>query len=105
MNAVEFVKQFGWDLVESDVACLESGFITKADFLEHYGFEILDELKCLVELKNLVESGLRDLKEEMFSNDKDLDYVKNWLINVSDKTLTKKGLELKLAVLEIEQCK
>lgn len=56
MKANEFVKKFGWDLVKRDIACLESGFITKSDFMEHYGFEILDDLKRLVESWELVES-------------------------------------------------
>ena len=45
MNAAKFIADKGWDLALRDVVCLETGFITKADFLEHYGFEILDEMK------------------------------------------------------------
>ena len=67
MNAVEFIKQYGWDLAQRDVVCLETGFITKADFLEHYGFEILDDLKQLVDAWGLVDAygGLDSCYEKL----------------------------------------
>ena len=55
MKANEFVRKYGLDYAKRDVAAYESGFITKSDFTEHYGFEILDELKRLVESHELVE--------------------------------------------------
>lgn len=69
MKAIDFVKKYGLDLVKRDVACLESGFITKKDFFDHYGFEILDELKQIVEAHELVEKfgGLEDAKDEYFN--------------------------------------
>lgn len=54
MNTAKFIADKGWDLAQRDVVCLETGFITKADFLEHYGFEILDEMKIYVDAWELV---------------------------------------------------
>ena len=55
MKANEFVKKFGLDLAKRDVRALESGFIKREDILEHYGFDILDDLKRLVESHELVQ--------------------------------------------------
>lgn len=55
MKANEFVKKFGLKLAQRDIAALDSGFIKREDFLEHYGFDILDDLKRLVESHELVE--------------------------------------------------
>lgn len=89
MNAVEFVKKFGWDLAQRDVVCLETGFITKKDFLDHYGFEILDDLKRLVESWELVESkgGLAKARE----------WVEKTCFPLSDNTI-----RLKRAVYDVE---
>ncbi len=64
MQANEFVKKFGLKLAQRDVAALKSGFIKREDFLEHYGFDILDDLKRLVESHKLVEKcgGIESLK-------------------------------------------
>ena len=56
MKANEFVKKFGLKLAQRDIAALDSGFIKREDFLEHYGFDILADLKRLVESHELVES-------------------------------------------------
>ena len=42
--------------------------------------------------------------KSMFSDSKDLDYVKNWLLNVSEKLLTDKGVKLKQAIADVESC-
>ena len=55
MKANEFVKKFGLKLAQRDIAALDSGFIKREDFLEHYGFDILDDLRFLVESHELVE--------------------------------------------------
>lgn len=55
MKANEFIKKFGLKLAQRDIAALDSGFIKHDDFLEHYGFDILDDLKRLVESHELVE--------------------------------------------------
>ena len=64
MKANEFVKKFGLDLAKLDVRAFESGFIEREDIVEHYGFDILDDLKRLVESHELVENwgGLDDAK-------------------------------------------
>lgn len=73
MKANEFVKKFGLDLARRDVAALESGFIKKEDFSEHYGFEILDELKRIVESHELIEKDFKSVEmaeyEYMVSGD------------------------------------
>lgn len=56
MKANEFVRKFGLKLAQRDIAALDSGFIKREDFLEHYGFDILDDLKRLIESHELVES-------------------------------------------------
>lgn len=56
MQANEFVKKFGLDLAKLDVRAFEGGFIKREDIVEHYGFDILDDLKRLVESHDLVES-------------------------------------------------
>ena len=55
MKANEFIKKFGLKLAKRDVAALDSGFIKREDFLEHYGFDILDDLKRLVESHAMIE--------------------------------------------------
>ena len=55
MKAKDFVRKFGWELVQRDITCLDTGFIKKEDFLEHYGFDILDDLKRYVNAYELVQ--------------------------------------------------
>lgn len=70
MKANEFIKKFGLDLAKRDIAALDSGFIKRKDFLEHYGFDILDDLKRIIESHELVESkgGLTKAKEILADN-------------------------------------
>lgn len=67
MKANEFVKKFGLDLAKLDVQAFESGFIKREDIVEHYGFDILDDLKRLVESHDLVTSynGLHGAKNTL----------------------------------------
>ncbi len=62
MKAAKFIADKGWDLAQRDVVCLEAGFITKADFLEHYGFEILDEMKIYVDAWELVHKDFESVE-------------------------------------------
>lgn len=55
MKANEFVKKFGLDLAKLDVRALETGFIKREDILEHYGFDILDDLKRIVESYEIIQ--------------------------------------------------
>lgn len=66
MEANKFIKEFGWELAKRDVAAIESGFIEREYFIEHYGFDILDDLKRLVESHELVEKhgGLENAKDD-----------------------------------------
>ena len=113
MKATEFVKKYGFDgayelwqgsfhLFENDL-CILIGYVCRLSDSEP--LFSLCELKRLIESHELVESGLPELKKSMFSNSKDLEYVKNWLLRVSDKLLTEKGVKLKQAVLDVESCK
>jgi len=72
MKANEFIKKFGLKLAQRDIAALDSGFIKHDDFLEHYGFDILDDLKRLVESHELVEEcgGLDKAKERVALEEK-----------------------------------
>ena len=100
MNAIEFVKKFGLGKAKGVVAVMSDGVINYDGESVNYS-----ELKQIVEAFELVEIGLHELKKSMFSNSKDLDYVKNWLLTVSEKLLTEKGIKLKQAVYLIEKCK
>lgn len=57
MKANEFVRKYGLDYAKRDVAAYESGFITKSDFTEHFGFDLLDDLKRLVESHDFVSAN------------------------------------------------
>ena len=93
MKANEYVKQNGWTMARKAVAECTYG----------YGIN-LDDLKRLVESHELVQLGLPELKKAMFSDSKDLEYVKNWFLTVSEKLLTEKGIKLKQAILDVESC-
>ncbi len=54
MKANDFIKKFGLDLAKRDVRAFESGFIKREDIVEHYGFDILDDLKRIVESHELI---------------------------------------------------
>lgn len=96
MRANEFVKKFGW--------LLSKAFAENwSDLAIYYGFDIND-LKRLVDSWELVKVGLPELKKAMFSDSKDLEYVKNWVLTVSEKLLTEKGIKLKQAILDVESC-
>ena len=117
MKASEFIKKFGWEVAKDIVKnCPPMGFLSNP-FIKDNGacvrvltkpsdFEVklLDDLKRLVESHELVQVGLPELKKAMFSDSKDLEYVKNWILTVSDKLLTEKGVELKKAILDVESC-
>lgn len=76
------------------------------DLIEQgHGGEFVKDLKRLVESHELVEVGLPELKKAMFSDSKDLEYMKNWILTVSEKLLTEKGIKLKQAITDVESCK
>ena len=62
MKANEFVKKFGLDLAKRDVQAFESGFIKREDIVEHYGFDILDDLKRLVESHAMIEKDFESVE-------------------------------------------
>lgn len=102
VKANEFVKKFGWEKasLELDRRSLDGSF-----WFEWRGGRVfVSDLKRLVESHEIIAVGLPELKKEMFSDSRDLDYVKNWLLTVSEKLLTKKGIRLKQAVVDVESC-
>lgn len=114
MKANEFVKEFGCGEAKKFIGWY--GGDTAFKFIkvkektisvhsgdQPYDFHI-NELKSLVESWELVQVGLPELKKAMFSDSKDLEYVKNWVLTVSEKLLTEKGIKLKQAILDVESC-
>lgn len=62
MKANDFIKKFGLDLAKLDVRAFESGFIKREDIVEHYGFDILDDLKRLVESHAMIEKDFESVE-------------------------------------------
>ena len=111
MKANAFVKEFGWTAAKKMIDGLKveyhiNGIKTSPTIVLDDGATWIsyDDLKRLVESWELVQVGLPELKRSMFSDSKDLDYVKNWLLNVSEKLLTDKGVKLKQAIADVESC-
>ena len=98
VKANEFVKKFGWFTSKEYMA---GATIFDNNLMV---FTNRDDLKQLIEAKELVEFGIPDLKKSMFSNSKSIEDVKNWLLSVSDSLLTEKGVELKKAIQLVESC-
>ena len=96
MKANEFVEKFGLKLAQRDIAALDSGFIKREDFLEHYGFDILDDLKRLIESHELIEltGGL-----EMAKSVLDIEInAKHYEYDASKVT------QLSKAIADVESC-
>ena len=99
MRANEFVKKFGWDVAKHKADELK--------IIENMGDKLSIEdstLIRLVESYELVQTGLQELKDKMFSNDKTIDDVKQWVLTANESLLTPKGLELKQAIKIVESC-
>ena len=95
MKANEFIKKFGLKLAQRDIAALDSGFIKHDDFLEHYGFDIYEDLKRLVESHELMEKhgGLFNVKNS-FQMERDCGGV----------DMTPFGKKLYQAIADVESC-
>ena len=59
MKANEFVKKHGLAEVKILLTSPSHGFFFKEDFYKHYGFDIYEDLKRLVESHELVEKYKR----------------------------------------------
>ena len=99
MDAIEYVKRYGISRTILDLSIVD-----KHGYNSLFTDDFTKKLKKIVNAFDLVEIGLHELKKSMFSNSKDLDYVKNWLLTVSEKLLTEKWVELKKAVELVEKC-
>lgn len=47
---------------------------------------------------DIIESGIKELRLGMFSDKVDDQVIKDWVLKVSEKLLTDKGIELKRAL-------
>lgn len=103
MRANEFVKKFGLDLAKRDIAALDSGFIKRNDFFEHYGFDILDDLKRLVESYELVGAfGGLDLAKKVLN--KLPNKYQSYTITRDDTGETTQSFKLQQAIADVESC-
>ena len=93
MSAIEFIKKYGWEHGKD----VSNGWITNYENID------LNELKSYIEAYELVQTGLPELKKSIFNNSIDVEYVKNWLLAVSDGLLTEKAVKLKQAIKLVEE--
>lgn len=93
MDAKTYTGRNGWDKAKQHLETMNA---------EDWHNQFYKDLKTLVDAYELVQSGLPELKKAMFSESKDLDYVRNWVLTVSDKLLTEKGIKLKQAIQLVE---
>ncbi len=103
MKVAKFIADKGWDLAQRDVVCLETGFITKADFLEHYGFEILDEMKIYVDAWELVQVHGLEQSNEIVKNAPSDEHFYSWTLGnsgVKDKTVNIGELRKAITLVE-----
>ena len=87
MKANEFVKKHGLAEVKILLTSPSHGFFFKEDFYKHYGFDIYEDLKRIVESHELVEKhgGLENAKDEYFScvqNNEPASYVAKAIADV-----------------------
>ena len=92
MKANEFVKKFGLDLAKRDVRALESGFIKREDIVEHYGFDILDDLKRIVESHAMIEKDFESVE------------IAEYEYMVSGCYLEPYWIRIKQAIADVESC-
>ena len=90
MKANEFVKKFGLDLAKLDVRAVKGGFIKRESLVEHYGFDILDDLKRLVESHELVKEHGTIERAKEYAN--------------SPYTAPEVKERLKQAIADVESC-
>ena len=105
MKANDFIKKFGLDLAKLDVRAFESGFIKREDIVEHYGFDILDDLKRLVESHELVAIHGFEESKEIVANAPSDGHFYSWTLGgsgVRDKTVNIG--ELRKAIADVESC-
>lgn len=46
----------------------------------------------------IIESGIKELRLSMFSDEVDDQFIKDWVLKVSEKLLTDKGIKLRRAL-------
>ena len=95
-EAKQFIKDCGWSL-----AIIEANNDT-VFFGGDISFSLRQDLKPLIDAYELVQTGLQELKDKMFSNEKTIDDVKQWVLTVNESLLTPKGIELKQAIKLVE---
>lgn len=93
MDAKTYTGKNGWDKAKQHLETMNA---------EDWHNQFYKDLKTLVDAYVLAQSGLLELKKAMFSESEDLDYVKKWVLTVSEKLLTEKGIKLKQAIKLVE---
>lgn len=103
MKANEFIKKFGLNLAKRDIAALDSGFIKRKDFSEHYGFDILDDLRRLIESHELVGVfGGLDLAKKVLNQLPNK--YQSYSITRDDTGEKTQSFKLQQAILDVESC-
>ena len=104
MKANEFLKKHGLDEVKILLTSPSHGFFFKEDFYNHYGFDIYDDLKRIVESHELVSNfgGLKRAKRIL----KKAYTSFNTMISVvwNDKPFQCNIQKLENAIADVESC-
>ena len=79
MKAIDFIRKFGWGKAKVIVALMQDGVVNYTGISVNY-----DDLKTLVDAYELMQTGLQELKDKMFSNSKTIDDVKQWVLAANE---------------------
>lgn len=95
MKANDFFKKHGLAEVKILLTSPSHGFFFKEDFYKHYGFDIYEDLKRIVESHRLIEvEGGIDQVKDTFS----------FAYKHGADELTEYGKRLKQAIADVESC-
>ena len=99
MKANEFVKKHGLAEVKILLTSPSHGFFFKEDFYKHYGFDIYEDLKRLVESHEIVEYIGNDLDgaKQVYVFTKDCVHIA-----MRDRMIP--VIRLKQAIADVESC-
>ena len=103
MKANEFFKKHGLAEVKILLTSPSHGFFFKEDFYKHYGFDIYEDLKRLVESHELVESfgGLEMAKESLKNLPSE---YQSYTMTRDDTGATTQSFKLNQAIFDVESC-
>ena len=100
MKANEFVKKHGLAEVKILLTSPSHGFFFKEDFYKHYGFDIYEDLKRLVESHELVERVISRHNKSSKECQIDINGLKSF-VKKNPKIYSKR---LKQAIADVESC-